>query len=60
MFIEYFIKRTVKERKALKFYHTLVVTFIERVTCVDNYPDVEVEKDDFGVKKKKEKSSFSQ
>lgn len=59
MFIEYFIKRIVKERKTLKFYHTLVVTFIETVTCVDkNDPDVKVEKDDFGVKKKKKRAHF--
>lgn len=36
-----------------------MVTFIVTVTCVDkNDPDVKVEKDDFGVKKKKKRAHF--
>lgn len=48
--IENFIESILKERKGLKFYQILAVTFIKAVTSAKrNYSDVEVEKYDFSV-----------
>ena len=48
--IENFIESILKERKGLKFYQTIAVTFIKKkkgTSAKRNYSDVEVEKYDF-------------
>lgn len=50
LFIESFMKQISKNVWGLKFYQTLVVTFMKVVSANDkNDSDVEAEKDDFGV-----------